>query len=326
MTDCPKIELHVHLEGTVQPRTLLAVARRNGIELPVDSESDVHSLYDFRNFKDFVKVWMMTTSVLQTEEDFRRVVVEYAGQAAAHGCVYLEGIFSVTERVRNGVAWDALFTGYCDGAQQAKERYGVDVRLTPDMLRGASLDEALQTVRHCVRYRDRGIVGLGLAGLETRAPARDYAIVFEMARDKGLAALPHAGETTGAASVRDALEALHPPRIRHGIRAIEDRGLVQELADRGVVLDVCLTSNVRTGAVSSMDDHPLAALVAAGVPCSISTDDPAMFDTDLTREYELVERMGLSLRDVYDAGLAGALCDEATRDRLTALGRAHRWT
>jgi aminodeoxyfutalosine deaminase len=125
--------------------------------------------------------------------------------------------------------------------------------------------------------------------------------------------------------VRGALEALGADRIRHGIRSVEDETLVGELRDREIVLDVCPISNVRTGAVASLDDHPLRRLVDAGVRCSISTDDPAMFDTDLTRDYEAAAKLGSGAQDAYEAGLAGALCDEETRERLREIGRNYDW-
>src|SRR5581483_6884407 len=136
---------------------------------------------------------------------------------------------------------------------------------------------------------------------------------------------PHAGEVAGPASVWGALERLGADRIRHGIRSIEDPALLQELRRRGTVLDVCPVSNVRIGIVPSFDEHPLRELVAAGVRCSVSTDDPAMFDTDLTREYEAAESLGLSPRAAYEAGVAGALCDEETRTRLRAVGDDYAW-
>ena len=137
--------------------------------------------------------------------------------------------------------------------------------------------------------------------------------------------MPHAGEVAGAASVRGALEALGADRLRHGIRAEEDAGLVREIAARGIVLDVCPLSNLRTGAVASLAEHPLPRLVAAGVRCSISTDDPAMFDTDLSRDYEAATSFGLEPRSFYEAGVAGALCDEQTRVRLREIGETFTW-
>lgn len=317
----PKIELHVHLEGTVRPETLRAIAKRNDYALP----DDLESLYRFRDFAHFIEVWILTTNALQTEEDFHQMVVDYAAEAASHGGVYLEGIFSPAERVRRGCGWEEIYEGVCAGAQEARERHGVEVRLTPDIPRGFTQEEARATVEWAGRFRDSGVVGVGLGGLEAQFPPEPYEDVFRLAKSLGLGSVPHAGEAAGAASVSGALEALGADRIRHGIRSVEDAGLVAELAGRGTVLDVCPYSNLRTGVVASLDEHPLPQLVAAGIRCSISTDDPAMFDTDLTRDYDAAASLGVSPRAAYEAGLAGALCDEDTRSRLRRIGEQHDW-
>ena len=321
----PRVELHVHLEGTVRAGTLLQIAGRNGVPLPADSVEGLAGLYQFRDFAHFIEVWLLTTRALRTEQDFRQVVVDYAAEAAGHGAVYIEGIFSPAEPAGRGVDWDEVFTGYCDGAQQAAEQHGVRVRLTPDIPRGYPLEVAELTARHAVAYRDRGVVGIGLGGPEAEFPPGPYARAFEIARDGGLGSVPHAGEAAGPASVRGALDSLRADRIRHGIRAIEDPGLVRELAARGIVLDVCPISNLRTGVVASLAEHPLPQLVAAGVACSVSTDDPAMFDTDLGREYDLLDQMGVDPSQVYEAGVRGALCDEGTRQTLKAMGEQTAW-
>jgi aminodeoxyfutalosine deaminase len=321
----PKIELHVHLEGTVRPETLLELARRNDYELPADSVEGISRLYEYRDFPHFIEVWILTTNALRSREDFRQVVVDYAAEAAGHGAVYLEAIFSPAERVRRGVDWDEMFTGYCDGADEARALHGVEIRLTPDIFRGATAEEAESVVRYSAKYRDRGVVAVGLGGLEAEFPPEDYAPAFELAREKGLGSVPHAGEVAGPASIRGALGALGADRIRHGIRAMEDPVLVEELRDRGIVLDVCPISNVRTGAVASLEEHPLRELAAAGVRCSVNTDDPAMFDTDLTREHEAATGLGVPPRDAYENGVAGALCDDGTRERLEAIGESFDW-
>jgi aminodeoxyfutalosine deaminase len=318
----PKIELHVHLEGAIRPATLLEIARRNREPLPADTVEGLRALYEFTDFDDFIRVWLLTTNCLRTAEDFRQVVVDYAAEAVSFGAVYLEGIFSPAERVRRGVAWDEILTGYTDGAQAAYERHGVIVRLTPDIYRGLDPEWAEECARQVVRYADRGIVGFGLGGPEAATPAAPYARAFAIARDGGLALVPHAGEGAGAASVHEVLS-YDPARIRHGIRAVEDPGVLAEIADRGLVLDVCPTSNLRTRVVASLADHPLPRLRAAGIPCTVNTDDPAMFGTDLGHEYELAGSLGVAPADAYAAGLAGALCDPATRDRLAALGERH---
>jgi aminodeoxyfutalosine deaminase len=321
----PKIELHVHLEGTVRPRTLLEIARRNHYALPADTEEGLAELYDFRDFAHFIEVWVLTTNALRHAADFRQVVLDYAAEAVSHGAVYVEAIFSPAERVRRGVGWDEIFSGYCDGAAEARERYGLDLRLTPDIVRGFPMENAEQTVRYAARYRDRGIVGVGLGGLEADYPPEPYERAFALARDEGLASVPHAGEVAGPPSVRGALEALGADRLRHGIRAAEDPGLLREIASRRIVLDVCPISNLRTRAVRSLEEHPLPQLVAAGALCSISTDDPAMFGTNLSRDCEAAVSLGLDPKDFFAAGIEGALCDEETKTRLWALAEEFDW-
>jgi aminodeoxyfutalosine deaminase len=321
----PKIELHVHLEATIRPETLLEIARRNEFELPAETVEDLRDLYRFRDFDHFIEVWILTTNALRTEDDFRRIVVDYAEEAKRHGAVYIEGIFSPIERAWRGVRWEDIFEGYCSGAQEARELHGVEVRLTPDITRGAEQRDGIELVQRAAGYRDRGIVGIGLGGEEALHPPEKFEDAFKLAAEEGLPAVPHAGEVVGPPSIWGALDVLGARRIRHGIRAVEDPVLLRELAQRRVVLDVTPISNLRTGVVRSLEEHPLPELVAAGIPCTVSTDDPEMFDTDLTREYEAVLSLGLDPRELYEAALEGALCDEATLERVRRIGREYDW-
>jgi aminodeoxyfutalosine deaminase len=321
----PKIELHVHLEGAVRAEALLEIATRNGLTLPAADVDELSELYRFRDFDHFIELWTMTTHVIRTEADFRQVVVSYAREAATHGAVYVEGIFTPAERVAGGASWDEVFSGFCDGAAEAKETTGVEIRLTPDIPRGFPVEAALETARFSVKYRDRGVVGLGLGGRETGFPPEPFAPAFRIAKDGGLGSVPHAGETEGAASIRGALDALGANRLRHGIRVTDDPALLAEVADRGVVCDVCPISNLRTRAVATIADHPLPVMRAGGVRCSIGTDDPAMFDTDLGREYTLAAELGLTAEDAFRAGIAGALCDERTRAQLERVADTCAW-
>jgi aminodeoxyfutalosine deaminase len=322
----PKIELHVHLEGTVQPETLLEIARRNGVALPADTAEGLQRLFRFTDLAHFIDVWFLVTAALQTADDFRQITVDYAEEAARHGAVYIEGIFAPTVPGRNGVDLDGLFQGYCDGVEEARARFGVEVRLTPDLNRTSPPEEMEGLVRRAIAHREGGMVAVGLGGVEDQAPPEQFADAFRLAREGGLGSVPHAGEVVGPESIWGALLALRADRIRHGIRALEDPALVRELADRGTVLDVCPTANVRVGAVPSYDEHPLPRLVAAGLNCSLSTDDPAMFGTDLTTEYAEAAARGLSPREFYEVGVAGALCDESTRARLKAIGETFDWS
>jgi aminodeoxyfutalosine deaminase len=321
----PKIELHVHLEGAVRPRDLIEMAARNGAHLPTNDVEDLTKLYAFRDFEHFGELWMMTTAVIQTERDFRQTVISYAAEAASKTAVYIEGIFTPAERIAAGATWDEVFSGFCDGAAEAKDRFGVEVRLTPDIPRGCDLEIGMETARYSVKYRDRGIVGLGLGGFESQFPPEPYEDAFRLAKDGGIGSVPHAGETAGAESVRGAIDVLGADRIRHGIRAMEDKSLVKDIVDRGIVCDVCPVSNLRTGAVPSLEEHPLPTMLEAGILCSISTDDPAMFSTDLGYEYEVARQLGCSGERAFRAAIKGALCDEATRSALREVADSFPW-
>jgi len=209
--------------------------------LPAASAGELEQIYRFRDFPHFLQVWWMTTGALRTERDFRQVVTDYAAEAAGHGAVYLEGIFSPSEPATRGVSYEEVFAGYGDGVQEAWEKHGVVVRLTPDIVRGFPAEAASQTVAHAIAHARRGIVGVGLGGSESEYPPQLYQEVFRTVKEAGLGSVPHAGEADDAASVRSAIEVLGADRIRHGIRAADDPGLLTELAARDIVLDVCAT-------------------------------------------------------------------------------------
>jgi aminodeoxyfutalosine deaminase len=309
----------MHLEGTVRAPTLRQIAKRNGYPLP----DDLESRYWFRDFREFIQVFELRMGALQTYDDFRTAVVDYAAEAASHGATYLEAIFS--PGLWRGLDQDEVFGGYCDGAQEARELHNIEVRLTPDLPGIYSSEQAEQVATLAINYRERGVVGLGLVGAPNDRAMAPFARAFAIAREGGLGVVPHAGEIAGPESVRAALDVLGADRIRHGIRAEADLGLVRELASRGTVLDVCPISNLRLGVVASPPDHPLPRLIAAGVRCSISTDDPAIFRTDLSRDYDVATCFGLAPRSFYEAGMAGALCDNATRARLLQIADSFDW-
>jgi aminodeoxyfutalosine deaminase len=322
----PKIELHVHLEGAASPELLFAAARRNGCSLPFDSVEALREYMRFRDFDHFIEAWLATTTVLRSAADYRELVLDYARRAQAQGAVYLEAIFSPTERLPLGVSMEENFEGFCDGVQAAREQLGVEVRLTPDITRFVELEVACELAEWAVRYRERGIVGLGLGGPEVGFPPEPYARAFAIARAGGIASVPHAGETEGPGSIRGALDALRADRIRHGVRAVEDPGLLREIADRGIVLDVCVISNVRLGVVPAVAQHQLPELLAAGVRCTVNTDDPTFFDCDLESEHAAARSLGADPRGLFEAGVAGALCEQATKDALRAVADAHDWS
>jgi aminodeoxyfutalosine deaminase len=323
---CPRIELHVHLEATIRPERLLELGRRNDVKLPARTVRGLEKFCRFSGFDRFIEVWVKTTSVLRHHQDFRQVVVDYAGELAAQGCLYAEPLFSPSEPVLRGVPWQEVFEGYCDGADEARALHGVELRFTPDITRNFPPETGEQLAAWAVRFRDRGVAGISLGGSEHRFPPAPFARAFAVAREGGLKAAPHAGETAGPASVRSALADLHADRLRHGVRAAEDPALLAELAQRGIVCDVTPVSNLRTGVVRSLDEHPLPAMLAAGVKCSIGSDDPVLMQTSLTEDSAVAVRLGHTPRAMYEHAVAGAFCDDPTRARLKAAGDAFDWS
>jgi aminodeoxyfutalosine deaminase len=322
----PKIELHVHLEQAVDPATLFAFGHRNGVGLPASDIAGLRELMRFRNLDEFIFMVRTTMKVFRTEQDFRQAVIEYARRASEQHVVYLELSFTPGVHARRGVAWEAMFAGVCDGAQEARETLGVDVRITPDIPRDHHLEDALELVHHAARHRDRGVVGIGLAGPEVDHPPEPFADAFARAREHGLGSVPHAGEAVGPESVRGALQTLDPTRLRHGVRAVEDPALLREIADRGIVCDVCLHSNVQLGVVPSLAEHPLKTMVDAGIACTVNTDDPTFFDCDVTSEHAAARALGVGSRELFEAGVRGALCDTDMRQRLEGILRDQDWT
>ena len=322
----PKIELHVHLEATVKPERLLELGRRNHVRLPARTASGLERFCRFSGFDRFIAVWVKTTAVLRRHDDFRQIVVDYAAELAGQGCFYAEPLFSPSEPVLRGTPWQEVFDGYCDGADEARELHGVELRFTPDVTRNFPPETGEELAGWAVRYRERGVAGISLGGSEHRFPPAPFAKAFAIARDGGLKAAPHAGETAGPASVRSALDDLHADRLRHGVRAAEDPALLAELAERGVVCDVTPVSNLRTGVVLSLDDHPLPAMLVAGVKCSIGSDDPVLMQTSLSEDAAVAVRLGHTPRGMYEHAVAGAFCDETTRARLQAVADTYDWS
>ncbi|HET6494630.1 MAG TPA: adenosine deaminase [Thermoleophilia bacterium] len=325
VTPYPKAELHVHLEATVSPARVREIARRNGLSSPVFAEAGPPALHGPTDFAGFIHSWIAMSGLLSRGRDFHEIVVDYAAEVAAQGCVYIEAIFSPAEPARRGTPWQEIFEGYCSGADAARELHGVEIRFTPDVTRDFPPESGEVVARWAVRFRERGVVGIGLGGSESAYPPELFARPFEIARGGGLRSAPHAGEMAGAASLRAALDVLRADRLRHGVRAVEDAALLAEIAARGIVCDVAPTSNLHLGVVPSLGRHPLPQMLAAGVKCSISTDDPALMATDLTRECDVATLLGHTPRDMFSHALDGAFCEDSLRARLRTYCASFDW-
>lgn len=316
----PKVELHLHLEGSVRPATLLQLAERHGTAgLPATVE-ELQEFYRFRDFDQFVRVYYAICDNLRSEEDFALIVEELAADLAAQNVRYAEVTFTPYNHTRRGVAAAVVFAGVEAGRAAAEAATGVRLGFCTDVPGEFGPQAGLDTIAMTLEHRTDSIISFGLGGPEVGFPRADFAPAFAIARSEGLHSVPHAGETDGAESVRQALDHLGAERIGHGVRCLEDPDLVSRLREQGVALEVCPSSNVRLGVVGSAEDHPLPRLLDAGLTVTLNSDDPPMFATTLSNEYRMVAtHMGLgaaALADLAKAGVRSSFLPDADKADL----------
>jgi aminodeoxyfutalosine deaminase len=326
----PKTELHLHLVGSASPETVLELARRHPDRGVPSTKAELRSFYEFTDFAHFIDVYAKIDGLVRSGEDVRALLLGLAREEAAGGVCYAEVTVTVGMHMQKGISASELVETLESARAQARTAYGIVLNWIFDVPAGFGERVMQNTVDFAVECRPVGTVALGLAGLEVGFPRARYAAAFSAARQAGLHAVVHAGETTGPEEVRAALDVLGAERIGHGIGSAADPTLLSRLARQGIVLEICPTSNLRTGAVTSATEHPLPALLAAGVPVTLSTDDPGMFDCGPEGEYALAaEWAGLdrpALAELARTGFRAAFCDEALREvalaRIDALVRS----
>jgi aminodeoxyfutalosine deaminase len=299
----PKAHLHVHLEGSILPETLLTLARRNGVTLPADSVEGLRAWFAFRDFDHFIEVYLTITRCLRTAEDYELIAYEFGAEMARQQARYAEVTFSPSTHEALGVPFDTQFTGLTRGRARARDDFGVEMAWTFDIVRNIAPERRDQwadyTLARAIEGMRDGVIALGLGGAEVGYPPEAFAMWFDRAREAGLHCIPHAGETGGPESVWGAIRALGAERIGHGVRSIEDPALVEYLAEHNLALEICPTSNLRLGVYPDYVAHPLRRLYEAGVPVTINADDPPLFNTTLNDEVELLATaFGLSLGEI----------------------------
>jgi adenosine deaminase len=304
----PKAELHLHLEGSIQPELALRLAARHGVALP-GGEEGVEGLrrrYRYSSFNDFLLLYLALSSCLTDVEDFSSIAVDLARGLAAQNVRYAEVTFTPMTHVARGVPGDVLLAGLAEGRARAREEHGVELVWVFDIVRNL-LDQAAPTLELALRGREQGVVGLGLAGPESMEwPFQPLVPLFARARAEGLHSLPHAGEHVGPESIWAALRLLGAERLGHGVRCLEDPALVQYLVEKRIPLEVCPSSNVALGVCSDFDHHPLPRLLEAGLAVTLASDDPPLFSTTLTDEYlRCTARFSWSAEQVLSIAAAG---------------------
>jgi adenosine deaminase/aminodeoxyfutalosine deaminase len=282
-TQLRKAELHVHLEGAVEPETMLEID-------PSLDLAEVKSKYDHTDFAGFIQSYIWVNRQLRTPEHYALVTRRLLERLAAENVEYAEIILSA-----GVILWkEQDFHGIFEAVRAEGEASPLDVFWVFDAVRQFGAEPAIQVAQLASEYRDSGVVGFGIGGDEAAGPAGWFKDIFESAASSGLAILPHAGETVGPDSVWACVN-MGATRIGHGIRAVDDPELLEHLREHHIALDVCITSNIRTGAVASVEEHPVRRLFDAGLPITLNSDDPALFGTTLSNEYRIAaERFGFS--------------------------------
>ncbi|CAA9491743.1 MAG: Adenosine deaminase [uncultured Solirubrobacteraceae bacterium] len=320
----PKAELHVHVEGTAEPELVRRIAARNDLDLPVGLLGD-DDRFAWHGFPGFLDTYDLAASVIRTAQDYRDVVFEYLSGCAAEGAIYVELISSPDQARAVGLPEEEHRAGLFAGIDDARAAHGIEGRIVVSVVRNLGVEAAERTAAEAAALPHPYVVGFNMAGDEAGYPPSPFRRAYEIARDAGLGCTVHAGEHAGPESVRQALALPGVTRISHGVRAVEDPGLVRELADAGTVLEVCPTSNVALGVYESYADHPFAALREAGVPVTLGSDDPPFFRATIGGEYAVARKhFGLddaALLDVTRTAITASFADATLREEL--LRRLH---
>ncbi|QOC92665.1 adenosine deaminase [Micromonospora craniellae] len=288
----PKVELHVHHVGSASPRIVAELAARHEGRTPVPADPDLLADYFvFRDFAHFIELYLSVVDLIRDQEDVWILTHEVARELARQQVRYAELTVTPYSHVSRGIPAPAFCEAIEDARKRAAADFGIELRWCFDIPGEAGLPAAEETLRISLDERPDGLVSFGLGGPEIGVPRPQFKPYFDQARAAGLHSVPHAGETTGPQTVWDALRELRAERIGHGISAAQDPELLAYLAERQIAMEVCPTSNVRTRAVAAIEEHPLPALVEAGLLVTINSDDPPMFGTTLDDEYAVAARL-----------------------------------
>jgi len=330
----PKIELHVHLEGAMRPAVLLELARRNGIELPAQDETGLKRWFRFTDFEHFVQVYLAFSRALRGPEDFQLLALDFLTEQAYQNVPYSEVHFTISTHLANGANGGEVLDALAAAIEEGERRHGVTLRLIPDIVRNVGVEPADRTFEWALAGWKRGVVAaLGLSGSERLYPNEPFREHFAVAKREGLHRVAHAGEHAGPESIRSALQVCDAERIGHGVRAVEDPTLIEELRAAQIPLEVCPGSNVCLGVAPDLAGHPFDRLYRSGLALSVNSDDPAFFNTNLTLEYlRLHQTFGYSVAELAGLSLAALrqsflpeperlTLEESFRQQLDSLGR-----
>lgn len=323
----PKVELHLHLEGAIPHAALWSLVQKYGGDSSTPDFAALQSRFEYSNFPHFLETWAWKNEFLREYEDFEFIAEAVAHSLAAQNIRYAEAFYSPPDFFDQGLQTQPLTEAIRRGLNRVP---GIRVRLIADLVRNYGPKRATKTLMEVQEVRDQDVIGIGLGGAEHDYPPQLFRDVFEQARKLGFHTTAHAGEAAGADSVRCAISDLQVERVGHGVRAIEDRELVDSLIASGLSLEMCPLSNIRTGVVASIHEHPIREFFNRGVHVTVSTDDPEMFSNSLAGEFRLLtDELGFGQTDIQQIllnGVSASWLDEPEKTALeTVLVESPEW-
>ena len=321
----PKVELHVHLEGTINPSTLFELAKQNNIELPVKTETELRNIFKFKNFQHFVEIYNLVTECIKTVDDYELISYQFGCECARQNIHYAEVTFSIFTNCRTtGLSWQKILAALNKGRARAAQEFNINWVWIFDILRDEPESQKL-ILDAILKSKDQGVGGLGLAGSETLFNSDSFIETFEIAHKNKIGITTHAGEMAGPKSIWSVINFLHADRIGHGVNCIQDFELIDFLKQKQIPLEICPTSNICMGVFPDFKSHPLRKLWDAGLLLTVNSDDPALFDTDLNNEYKiLVDHFDFNINDLEKISLNGLHASFLPADQKQKLDKVFR--
>ena len=314
----PKAEIHIHLEATITPDLCRKFAQKNNVNLPNDIFGNKYA-YEWSDFYDFIKKYDLVTSVIHTPEDYRELTYAYLKECSANNVLYVEAMISSTHAKLKGMTYDSFLQGIYDASQQAEKDFGIVSRFIMNGIRHLGADSVQDTAEEVLNNPHPYLVGFGLAGDELHFPPTLFTKTFDMLKKANFPITVHAGEWDGPENIRNAINLLHPTRLGHGVRSIEDPDLINEIIEKNIVLETCPTSNIATKIYESYQAHPVKKLFDAGVKITVNSDDPPFFNASIAGEYEVMSKLGLSDKELISLtrnAIESSFCDQSIKKKL----------
>lgn len=295
----PKIELHLHLEGAFMLESLMTLIDKYGGDPSINSVEELEKKFIFKDFPHFIETWVWKNQFFKSPEDFEFTTYHTLKDLHKQNVVYTEAFYSPWDFAGNGLGAQEITEAHLSAVNRAEKNFGIQCKLIADISRDVGWENSVQRFKQIIPYRDLGVIGIGLGGSEQQYPNELYEDVFKLAKQEGFHVVAHAGEAAGAESVLSVLDVLKAERIGHGVRAIEDPDLIDKLKENKIPLEVCVTSNLKTGVFPSLEEHPIKEFFEQGLAVNINTDDPTMFGTTLTDEFLLLyDGLNFSIDDI----------------------------